>query len=119
VAEYVSGLELDWYLNEFGQTTHTIDYAVKTVKNKTITLERIGSIPMPIDVQVVYSDGSTEDFYIPLNLMRGEKPTQARILEDWNWGKPTYSFSTGKKVKKVTIDASLLMADVDRKNNTR
>ncbi len=119
VAEHVSGLELNWYLNEFGQTTHTIDYAVKTVKNKTITLERIGSIPMPIDVQVVYSDGSTEDFYIPLNLMRGEKPTQARILEDWNWGKPTYSFSTGKKVKKVTIDASLLMADVDRKNNTR
>lgn len=34
VAEKVSGLELDWYLTDFAQTTNTIDYAVKSVDEK-------------------------------------------------------------------------------------
>src|SRR6056300_286465 len=41
-AEKVSGLELDWYLTDWTQTTNTIDYAVQSVKDQTVTLERIG-----------------------------------------------------------------------------
>lgn len=117
-AEKVSGIQLDWFLNEWTQTTHTIDYAVKQVDGKKITLERIGRMPMPIDLDVVYTDGSKESFNIPLRMMRGEKPTKATIIEDWTFAHPTYSFTTSKKVKSVQINPSELMADINTENNS-
>lgn len=116
-AERITDLELDWYLIDFGQTTNTIDYGVKAVEDKTITLERIGLMPMPIDLSVTYSDGSKENFYIPLQMMRGAKPTTATIIKDWAWAMPTYTFEAKKTVKSVEIDASQMMADVKRENN--
>ncbi len=117
-AERVSGLELDWYLIDFGQTTNTIDYSIKSVDGKVIVLERIGLMPMPIDLTVTYDDGSQEAFYIPLQMMRGEKPTNATIASDWAWAVPTYRLKTNKNVKVVEIDNSEFMADVKRENNT-
>ncbi len=117
-AERVSGIHLDWYLNEWTQTTHTIDYGVKQVNDKEITLERIGAMPMPIDLEVEYTDGSKESFYIPLEIMRGAKPTDAKLLKDWGWAYPTYTFTANKAVKSVKIDKSGLMADVNLLNNT-
>ncbi len=116
-AEKVSGLQLDWYLNEWAQTTHTIDYGIKVIANKSITLERIGEMPMPIDLTVTYTDGTTEDFYIPLRMMLGSKPTTATKLENWAWTHPTYTFKVSKDIKSVEIDSSQIMADVERKNN--
>lgn len=115
--EKVSGIHLDWYLNEWTQTTHTIDYGIKAVEGKKITLERIGKMPMPIDLLVIYKDGSKENFNIPLRIMRGVKPTSATILEDWGWAYPTYSFTANKDVKSVEIDVEKLMADVNLENN--
>ncbi len=117
VAEKVSGLELDWYLNDWTRTTNTIDYTVKSIENKTIILERIGLMPMPIDLTVTYTDGSIENFYIPLQMMRGEKPTTATIIKDWAWAYPTYSFKVSKTISSVEIDSSQMMADVNRDNN--
>lgn len=115
--EKISGIHLDWYLNEWTQTTHTIDYGIKSIKDKTITLERIGKMPMPIDVEVTYTDGSKEDFNIALEIMRGNKPTKATVLKDWGWAYPTYSFKVTKPVKSVKIDKSGFMADVSLDNN--
>ncbi|MCH3881452.1 MULTISPECIES: M1 family metallopeptidase [Tenacibaculum] len=116
--EKVSGIHLDWYLNEWTQTTHTIDYGIKAVEGNKVTLERIGKMPMPIDVSVTYADGSSEEFNIPLRIMRGQKPTTATVLKDWTWAHPTYTFTTSKTVKSVEIDKSKLMADVKMDNNT-
>jgi hypothetical protein len=115
--EKVSGIHLDWYLNEWTQTIHTIDYGIKAVDGQNITLERIGQVPMPIDVEVTYTDGSIENFNIPLRMMRGNKPTSATVIEDWAWANPVYSFKVSKNVKAVTIDKSKLMADVNDENN--
>ncbi|HBS12821.1 MAG TPA: peptidase M1, partial [Flavobacteriaceae bacterium] len=117
-AEKISDLQLQWYLNEWTQTTNKIDYAVSEVKDKKITLKRIGNLPMPIDLKVIYIDGSTENFYIPLRMLLGNKPNSATIINDWSWTSPTYTFITTKPVKNVEIDPSQLMADVDRTNNT-
>ena len=117
-AEKISGIHLDWYLNEWTQTTHTIDYGVKSVNAKEVVLERIGRMPMPIDVEVTYTDGSKETFNIPLRMMRGEKPTKATIITDWTWAHPTYTFATSKEVKSVEIDPSKLMADINQENNS-
>ena len=125
-AEKVSGLELDWYLIDWTQTTNTIDYAIKnTISNNDITtveLERIGLMPMPIDIEVEYTDGTKELFYIPLQMMRGEKPsdTPRTLLKDWAWAYPTYSFDINKSknnIKSIVIDPKNLMADINEENN--
>lgn len=119
VAEKVSGLQLGWYLTDFAKTTNTIDYGVKSIDGTKVTLERIGLMPMPIDLTVTYTDGSTEDFHIPLRMMHGTKPTSATIQADWAWAYPTYSFETKKPVKSVEIDPKKLMADINRANNKK
>ena len=131
-AERVSGANLDWYLVDWTQTTNTIDYAIKNVESATdgvqrtaITLERKGRMPMPIDLLVVYEDGSKETFYIPNTLMRFEKENpyldiKRTVLNGWDWAYPTYTFEIPKaksSIKAVVIDPSGLMADVDRANN--
>jgi hypothetical protein len=58
-AERVSGANLDWYLVDWAQTTNTIDYGIKAVTENgnqtTVSLERIGRMPMPIDLLVEYT----------------------------------------------------------------
>jgi aminopeptidase N len=117
VAEKVSGLQLEWYLNAWTRTTKQIDYAVKSIEKNTIILENKGSMPMPIDLLVEFEDGSSENFNIPLQMMYGNKPTQDTILTSWSWVEPTYKIETGKPVKKVTIDPKSMMADTNRSNN--
>ncbi|WP_341199966.1 M1 family metallopeptidase [Croceibacter atlanticus] len=118
VAEKVSGAELGWYLIDFGQTTNTIDYAVKTIEGNTATLERIGLMPMPIDAKVTFADGTTKMVHIPLRMMRWVKPNAENVQEDWPWAMPTYELKMDKEISKIEIDPSQLMADVKRDNNT-
>jgi hypothetical protein len=128
-AERVSGANLDWYLVDWTETLNTIDYGIKEVKENAektvVTLERIGRMPMPIDLLVEYTDGTKESFYIPLRMMSFEKenPTPAitrTVLNDWAWAYPTFELSIGKSkatIQKITIDPSGLMADVKQANN--
>ena len=76
-------------------------------------------------VRINYADGSEETFHIPLQMARAEKENpyanvKWTVLKDWAWAYPTYSFDlpTGKKVKSMMIDASQLMADINRENNS-
>ena len=90
-----------------------------------INLERIGRMPMPIDLEVAYVGGNKETFYVPLRMMSFVKdnpsPAMKRTnLNDWAWGNPNYKFKipTNKaNIKKITIDASGFMADVKKDNN--
>src|SRR5699024_4810439 len=88
VAEKVSGAQLIWYLNDWTRTTNKIYYGIKRVEsdgNKTkITLERNALMPMPLDLSVSYSDGSSKDFYIPYRRMYRSKPLggDVEVLDD-------------------------------------
>lgn len=128
VAEKVSGANLDWYLVDWTQTTNSIDYGVKSVENKAdktqVTLERIGLMPMPLEVAVVYQDDTMELFYVPLNLMRFNKPNEypinRSILSSWTWTHPTYTFeiNTPKaNIKAININPTGLMADINSDND--
>ena len=132
-AERVSGANLDWYLSDWTETTNMIDYGIKEVAENgaktTITIERIGRIPMPMDILVEYADGTRESFYIPLRMMSFEKENPFRslgteikrtVLGDWAWANPTYNFTISKlksSIKKIIIEPSGLMADVKKENN--
>jgi hypothetical protein len=130
VAEKTSGISLQWYKEYWMNSTKTIDYKIGNISNDSITgkpqilLERIGKMPMPIDVLITYKDGSKEWHYIPLNLMFANKLAEdniPRIIhEEWLWTHPSYSFNIDKKIadiKSIEIDPSFKMADVNRVNN--
>jgi hypothetical protein len=135
-AERVSGANLDWYLTDWTQTINTIDYGIKEIIESNgnysdatttkIVLERIGRMPMPIDILVEYTDGTKESFYIPLRMMSFEKENpnlaiKRTVLSDWAWAYPTYEFSISKNrtaIYKITIDPSGLMTDVKQADNS-
>tara|TARA_R110002167_G_scaffold231328_1_gene436539 strand:+ start:3713 stop:5596 length:1884 start_codon:yes stop_codon:yes gene_type:complete len=128
-AEKVSGMELDWYLTDWTQTTNTIDYGISEVaaagQGTKISLARNGLMPMPVDILIVYEDDTKETFYAPLRMMRGEKENpypqlKRTVLADWPWASPNYQFTVDKpfdSIKAVILDPSELMADVNAENN--
>ena len=129
IAEEVSDMKLDWYKEYFVNTTRTIDYSIDSLwaeDGKTkVRIRRIGLMPMPIDLQLTFKDGSKELHYVPLNLMYGEKPVEdpaipRKVYDAWKWTNDTYVIETEKKLTDITtvdIDPSQRMADTDRRNN--
>lgn len=129
VAEKVSGLKLDWYKEYWVNSIKTIDYAIDSLweeggKTK-LRISRIGLMPMPIDVQLTFKDGTKELHYIPLNLMYGEKPVEdpslpRKIYEPWKWTHAVYIIETDRKLFDIItaeIDPTQRLADTERKNN--
>ena len=79
-------------------------------------------MPIPIEVEVVYIGGVKEKFYIPLQMMRAEKPIEkdTTLLSDWAWARPNYSFVFVKKgtIVSVKLDPENKIADLNLDNNT-
>ncbi|MFT4685065.1 MAG: hypothetical protein ACJATN_000092 [Neolewinella sp.] len=130
IAEKESGLELDWYNEYWVNSVNYADYAVKEVesgkgKSTDITLEKIGRMPMPLEVLVTMKNGDERWFYIAPQIMRGVKaqPSYAKswnILKDWGWAYPTYTFTIEvpkDDVKSVMINPTGRMFEDDVKNN--
>ena len=127
IMEKESGIELDWYIDYWVKTTHHIDYSLETKKKDdgkiSLSVNRIGKIPMPIEIEVLYQDLSTDIYYIPLSIMRGEKDNSNGkfiLLEDWEWVNESYQIDlddSDKKIKKIEINPSGKLADVDKTNN--
>ena len=122
-------MKLDWYKEYWVNSTKTIDYGIDSLweeggKTK-IRLSRVGLMPMPIDLQLTFKDGSKELHYIPLNLMYGVKPVEdaaipRTVYEPWKWTHGTYIIETSRKLTDLTvaeIDPSQRLADIERKNN--
>ncbi|MXO34458.1 M1 family peptidase [Apibacter sp. B3889] len=128
IAQKISGMDLKWYWNYMTYTTRTIDYAIKSVekegKTTKVTLENLGYFPMPIDVNVTYSDGSKQIYNIPLNMMHNYKKQESDVnqknLPYWKWTQKEYEFSLDvppEKIKSIEIDTTNRMADINRENN--
>ena len=124
IMEKESEIELDWYLDYWVKTTHQIDYSlqIKEKQNDKISIyvNRLGKMPMPIELEVLYDDLSFENYYIPLSIMRGEKENKFIQLDDWEWVNKSYQIDlniSDKKIKKIEINPSGKMADIDKSNN--
>ena len=128
VMEKQSGIKLDWYYEYWVNTTKTIDYGIQAVvaegDQTQVTLERIGLMPMPVDLYITKKDGSQVIYYLPLTIMRGEKPNETDLkrvtLADWPWTHPTNSFSIDiplSDIATLEIDPKGRMADIERSNN--
>ena len=123
-----SGVDLNWFFDEWLETTKTIDYKVGRIKRKKnhvyeITFKRKGTMQMPIDFAVIDENDSARHFYIPNTWF--EKRTGATTLPRWiGWGpklRPTYTATVdvGARLKNVVIDPSNRLADIDMTNNSK
>lgn len=128
VAQDVSGIQLDWYQEYWINTTKKINYQIDSLWEENgksiVRLERIGEMPMPIDLELTFKDGTKEIHYIPLDLMLGSKPAEnstPRIVHpEWNWTNRMYNVVFDKRLselKSVDIDPTRRMADVNVRDN--
>lgn len=129
VMEKTSGLELDWYLEYWINSTKTIDYGIESITytqdSTFVTLERYGGMIMPIDFAVKYNDGQGALYHIPLRIMRGAKNQEVpqvpwHVSPDWAWTNPQYVIAipgTPDTIEYLEIDPSKRMADVLFDNN--
>ncbi|MGZ8541434.1 MAG: M1 family metallopeptidase [Chitinophagaceae bacterium] len=128
LSEKQSGIELDWYQEYWINSTKTIDYAFDSLweeSGKTrIRLKRIGLMPMPVDLQLTFKDGSSEIHYIPLDLMYGAKPAEnsitRKVYPAWKWTNESYIIESHRRLGDIStaeIDPSQRMADTERQNN--
>ncbi len=128
IAEKTSGIKLDWYNEAWIATTNTIDYAFDSLWEENgvskIRIKKLGSIPMPIDLQLNFRDSTKEIHYVPNDQMFGAKPSENDIprvvYKPWRWTDNTYIIETKRKLSELLIteiDPSQRMADINRNNN--
>ena len=129
IMEKESGLELDWYFEQFTETINTIDYAIESVSEFNssckVVLKRVGAMPMPLDICVKLNNGTVIWYNIPLRIMRGNKTNDIigndfKVLSDWPWVYENYEFTIDlpkDQIKEIKIDPSTRLADVNDDNN--
>ena len=129
IAEKVSGMQLQWFLNEFMETDHVADYAIDKVEakgNKTaITLKRLERLPLSIDLFVTDKAGKTQYVYVPLRMTYGEKPNTypnypRTVVPAWGWGNLTYTFELDmplNNIQSIVLDPNNRSVDINRENN--
>lgn len=129
VMEKTSSMNLDWYLEHWIGTVNTIDYSIKSVytaNQKTkIVIERKDNIPMPLDIIVTLKNGTQHYYYIPLQIMRKDKPIEYNYdsyttLKDWPWTYEMYEFEikySMDDISSIQIDNTTRLADINQKDN--
>jgi hypothetical protein len=107
--ESVSGKDLDWFWQEWYNTTWTFDQAVTNVANtnagSVIVVENRSNVVMPATLTITRADGTITTRTIP--------------VETWLSGQQSASVTlTGASpVTHVEIDAARAFPDIDRSNN--
>ncbi|MEE9288361.1 MAG: M1 family aminopeptidase, partial [Bacteroidota bacterium] len=132
VAEEVSGMELDWFFDQWLRSTRTCDYSIRGLTNEkseslagdgtyrvTIGLENKDLIHMAIDQVLTLEDESTRKLIIPVGWIP-KNESNAKVLPRWDWVDRSYLATVQLKQKAVyaEIDPSLRLADLNRPNNS-
>ncbi|MEI7802792.1 MAG: M1 family aminopeptidase, partial [Bacteroidota bacterium] len=121
-------VDLNWFFDEWMETTKNIDYKICGVKKVRgtkdkyeISFKRKGRMQMPIDFSVETKDGKTENYTIPNTWFA--KSGGVTVLPKWyGWDKlePTYTatVTSASKIKNITIDPTHRLADIYMPNNS-
>ncbi len=126
VMERTTGMRLDWFFNQWINSTKRLDYALDGIRSEptdggyrtTLELSNREEAIMPLDITLTYDDGTMATAWVPTEPW--EKPGADFQLPRWTWVRPTYSasFLTPKRVVRARIDSSMQLPDIDRTNNT-
>lgn len=104
-----SGKNLDWFFYNWFYTPYYIDLSLekagKTNNGYTLAIKNIGGFAIPFDVNVIYTDGTTESIHqTPIVWERNQKEIKLKI-------------KTAKPVKDIMLDGGIFM-DANAANNT-
>jgi hypothetical protein len=116
-----TNVDLNWFFDQWLETTKTIDYSIDKVKRVPgtdsfrIQLSRGGQMQMPVDLTVTAKDGSQQSYHIPNTWFT--KETEATVLPKWyGWSKiqPRYTATVYAPagIRQVQIDTSERLADI-------
>lgn len=121
-------VDLNWFFDEWFETTKKIDYEVACIKkiapdSFAIHLRRNGSMQMPIDFTVTEKNGAQKTYYIP-NTWFTKTTHNTIVLPKWyGWSKlhDTYTayVQAPSGLRSVTIDTSERLADVYLLDNNK
>ncbi|MDQ8153052.1 MAG: M1 family metallopeptidase [Gemmatimonadota bacterium] len=116
------GESLNWFWRGWFYTAYANDQAVTGVERQAakdvlgdeskgtgyyrVTLEQKGGIVMPVEMDLTYTDGTTERVKLPADIWR----TNEKVF---TWGK-----FTSKEISQVVLDPDEAFADINRGNNT-
>ncbi|WP_027126960.1 M1 family metallopeptidase [Gelidibacter mesophilus] len=107
--ENVAGEDLSYFWKGWFYGNGNIDMGISSVKphqgNYLITVENNGEIPMPVMLEVIYTDNTTEHVSLP--------------VEIWQRGNSwSHLLKTKKEVKRIVLDPNKLLPDVNILNDT-
>ncbi|MGO3181242.1 MAG: M1 family metallopeptidase [Aequorivita sp.] len=107
--ENVAGEDLSYFWKGWFYGNANIDMGISSVEGYKggylIKVENDGGIPMPVELQVIYADDTTEDVRLP--------------VEIWQRGNSWSHFlKTTKDVKRVVMDPNKMLPDVNLLNDT-
>jgi hypothetical protein len=99
-----SGDDINWFWKACYFNYGYADLGIKSVDRNRIIIERNGSIPVPIRLEITYGDNSQEKIY--------------RNLSVWKTGVTDYSvkLKSGKNIKKIIL-GDKLTPDADNSDN--
>lgn len=129
VMEKESGLQLDWYFQEWINSTNELDYGVKSLVQRGdslyVTLERYGDMLMPVDVAVLDTKDVPTFYHVPLSLTLGGRKDHGEqgtwtVLPAWQWTNTTYTFAVRGSLtatKLISLDPFSRLADSKRSND--
>ena len=107
--ENVAGEDLSWFWKSWFYGTGNVDLAVDFVQsyqgNTVIGVANKGEIPMPVEMEITYTDGTTELLRLPVEIwQRGDS---------WN-----HLLKTEKEVQSVELDPEKILPDVNFSNDS-
>ena len=118
-------VDLNWFFDQWLETTKSIDYGIKKVKQKKDTLQielvRKGAMQMPIDILIIAEDSTQTKITVPNKYFaKTDFGKTAPVWHGWGLLNPTYTLSLpyNKKVDNVIIDPSKRLADINMLDNS-
>ncbi len=107
--ENVVGEDLSWFWKGWFYGNGNIDIGIVDVKayqgNSLITLENKGEIPMPVKLQVIFADNTSEIVELPVEIWQR--------TNSWS-----HLLRSTKQVQRVVLDPDKIVPDVNFLNDT-
>ncbi len=104
-----SGKDLNWFWNNWYFGNNYIDLAIKDVSKKNngynVSIENIGGMDAPVNIEVSYKDGTKESFH------------QTPTIWEKDQKQATVKIAASKDIKSIKLDGGIFM-DADTSNNT-